>query len=110
MFTRSTAPYGVNRVRSESSVVPKLRFPTKIFFISLFFLKLQSSKSGRIEQRAANRTMRDYALIGGTVNRQLHYRTSVGASARRKRETSFDRDSQGDARVGNRGNNRAAMS
>jgi hypothetical protein len=29
--------------RSESSVVPKLRLPTKMFFIQVSFLRLQSS-------------------------------------------------------------------
>src|SRR5580693_2133872 len=32
-FTRSTVPYCSNSVRIASSVVPKLRFPTKMFFI-----------------------------------------------------------------------------
>src|ERR1700686_2807427 len=40
MLTRSTFPYDWNIERSESSVVPKLRLPTKMFFIT-FFLKLE---------------------------------------------------------------------
>lgn len=37
MFTRSTEPYGSKRERMESSVVPKLRLPTKMFFKLMFF-------------------------------------------------------------------------
>src|SRR4051794_9608647 len=33
MLTRSTLPWGSNRDRTEASVAPKLRLPTKIFFI-----------------------------------------------------------------------------
>src|ERR1700721_832128 len=33
IFTRSTVPYESNMERSVASVVPKLRLPTKIFFI-----------------------------------------------------------------------------
>src|ERR1035441_400743 len=37
-FTFSTVQYASNMDRTASSVAPKLRFPTKIFFISFFLL------------------------------------------------------------------------
>jgi hypothetical protein len=51
MLTRSTAPYCSKRDRTASSVAPKLRFPTKIFFIFLPF-DLQIGKSGQVRTRA----------------------------------------------------------
>src|SRR5579864_34466 len=38
MLTRSTCPYGSNARRSSSSVVLKLKLPTKMFFTVAFFL------------------------------------------------------------------------
>ena len=48
MLTRSTVPCVANMDRTASSVAPKLRFPTKIFFIFFTrFLELQSNESGQ---------------------------------------------------------------
>ena len=48
MLTRSTVPCVANMDRTASSVAPKLRFPTKIFFIFFtHFLELQSNESGQ---------------------------------------------------------------
>jgi len=44
MLTRSTDPYDANMERTVSSVVPKLRLPTKMFFNFDFFLNLQSGE------------------------------------------------------------------
>jgi len=77
MLTRSTDPYDWNMERSESSVVPKLRLPTKMFFIQVLFLEVAEQLiAARIEQRAANRTVRDFAKIGVTDKRQQHGGTS----------------------------------
>jgi hypothetical protein len=63
--------------RRESSVVPKLRLPTKMFFIQVLFLEVAEQLiAARIEQRAANRTVRDFAKIGVTDKRQPHSGTS----------------------------------
>ena len=65
MLTRSTAPYDSNIERSESSVVPKLRFPTKIFFklfVSLLNLQRLIGQDRTKAVRPDN--------VGKCVNRQ----------------------------------------
>ena len=47
MLTRSTDPYDANMERTVSSVVPKLRLPTKMFFNLDYFLNLQSGRTAR---------------------------------------------------------------
>jgi hypothetical protein len=55
-WTRSKAPYGSKRERSESSVVPKSKLPTNIFF-TLISLCLRAGYSRRDE--ISGRVLRD---------------------------------------------------
>ena len=68
MLTRSTAPCAANRDRTASSVAPKLRFPTKIFFIFTFFLKLQNKESGQDRTKAVGPDYRKMPKLNGLLN------------------------------------------
>jgi hypothetical protein len=68
MLTRSTLPCTANRDRTASSVAPKLRFPTKIFFIFTFFLKLQSKESGQDRAKAVGPDYRKMPKLNGLLN------------------------------------------